>query len=309
MRIGLVDPEQPGCAAALPADHELPLLLQRSSLLATAYCRYASEEDVQQAFLRHDIDAFLLNRNQPWSAPAPATARRRALAERWIGTLFLNAGQTLFADIELRRDFGAMVQTLAKTLFAPRHQRWDDAPSYFHNVFLPDELMPAAYYARAVPEISPEAFAERWRPAFCAHPLHLLYAPRRGALTRMLDAVIAALDQQGLPLYQDQMADSAQMYRQIAAGNFDLAPRGWSEDEPDPEGFFGAFEKQAPQVQARADYEAFYQARRPWLDKSAPDRLAHYAQLLRQLEDQWLFIPICQDRSILLYWPDAEIPS
>ncbi|WP_374356943.1 hypothetical protein [Chitinimonas sp.] len=85
----------------------------------------------------------------------------------------------------------------------------------------------------------------------------------------------------------------------LVAGHFDLVPRGWAENEADPDGFIGILEQQAPDCPAQAAYRQFAAQREILADRTAPDRLQRYAELLHALEDQHLSVPLCQDRTLL----------
>lgn len=152
--------------------------------------------------------------------------------------------------------------------------------------------MPDDYYRRANPDLSPERVAERWRECFARHPLRIIHTPGRGALTAMLDSLIAALREHAVAL-EVIPTDNAPQVCEIVA-------RGWAEDESDPDGFVGAFDKQAPGDDANRAYERFRTAVSSCADRGHSDRLARYGAALQALEDKWLFVPFCQDRPRLL---------
>jgi hypothetical protein len=276
------------------------------------FVSYASQSALEQAFLQDEVQAIMLDRN--CALPAPPGTQAFVLNERWIGTLYLNGGSPLFADFALRRDFGLMAQTLARSLFPQRGTDWVAAPTFFSACFLPDGVFAAPepgsadvdYYQRPLPALSVAEFAARWREHLQAHPLRLIHTPGRGALSTMQNALIAAFAAQRLAIDVITIDNAPQVYQRVAQGGFDVVSRGWGEDENDPDGFIGSFEKQPPANPAHEAYQRFYQSIAALGERAQPGRAAAYAQALRTLEDEWLFVPICQDKTrLLLRLPDA----
>ncbi|GAB3252547.1 periplasmic substrate-binding domain-containing protein [Chitinimonas naiadis] len=262
------------------------------------FTHYDSQDELEQAFLTGEVQAMIADRNRHF--PAPAGTRAKALKERWTGMLVLNGASPLFADPALRREFGLMVQTLAQSLFPRRFASWTCARTYYTPCFLPDGLLPASYYRRNDMSVLPARFAARWREQFAAHPLRLLHTPARGALTLLLDHLIQALQQEDLALEIIPTTGAADVYARVATGEFDVVPRGWAEHDDLPDGYLGAFEKQAPGAVANQPYQAFQQTIDRINDRRDALHGARYAAALRELEDTWLFVPFCQDRTRLI---------
>ena len=270
------------------------------------YVSYASQAALEQAFLQDEVQAIMLDRNCALHGPPDTQAF--ALNERWIGTLYLNGGSPLFADAALRRDFGWMAQTLARSLFPQRGQDWVTAPTFFSACFLPDGLFAAHeagsvdsdYYQRPLPAMSVAEFAARWRERLAVHPLRLIHTPGRGALTTMQQTLMASFALERLDMNVVTINNSPQVYELVAQGGFDVVSRGWGEDENDPDGFIGSFEKQPPANPAHEAYQRFFQAIAQLPGRGQAGRATAYAAALRMLEDEWLFVPICQDKTRLL---------
>lgn len=300
---GIVSPALVGTMEPSSTMPELASLWE--GLLAPAvhqrfrYNAYGSQSELELAFAGGQVHAMIADRNHSYTPPYGT--RRLALRERWVGMLVLNAEAPLFADPQLRRDFGLMAQALAQTLFPRRVSSWTCSPTYYTSCFMPDGLLPESYYRRNDMSVAPVRFAARWREHFATHPLRVLYTPHRGALTRLLDLLITELRGQGLALDVIETSGAPDVYSRVALGEFDLVPRGWAERDAESAGFTGAFEKQAPGELGKAVYARFHDQIAGLDPQGDPRHGELYAGALRALEDHWLFVPFCQDRTRLLY--------
>lgn len=115
-------------------------------------------------------------------------------------------------------------------------------------------------------------------------------------MTTALDCCIEVLQACGIQCELIRTKNAAQVYEFVDSGEFDIVARGWIQDYDDADQFFGVYEKQAPQLNARAAYVRFYEAVATARLHAHPQaRSAVYVLAIQALEEEYLCITVCRD--------------
>ena len=253
----------------------------------TCFSRYL---DLEREIDQGKIDVALVERKHQLRLASMPQLSSTPLKDIWVGMLILN-GAGCFNQLALRRDFYGMAQTLAK----------DEFGANFSANILPDFMLAPP---KAIDEVSitPVEFCNRWRGYFSQRPVRVLYAPGRGPLTRILDRVLSVLQKHEVAHSIIETHGPADVYGLVALGDFDIVVRGWLQDYDDPDEYFGAFEKQGPSPEATDHYDRFFAKIRDAKHLADSNtRLATYIAALRILEEEYLFIPVCDDNNRLIH--------
>lgn len=248
---------------------------------------YDRFDEVLHALQTGRANAALLERKHQLKLDAILTTmpemRSTPLRDRWSGMLILNAAG-IFNKPEMRRDFHALVQQQAREKLA----------AVFHTDFIPADILTVP--ARQASTVSLAEFQQRWQAHFSATSVRIIYAAGRGPLTVALDCAIAVLQACGIHCELIRTKHAEQVYEYVASGEFDIVARGWIQDYDDTDQYFGVYEKQAPQPEARAAYLRFYEAVAAARHLDKPDiRSAAYTLAMKELDDECLCINVCRD--------------
>ncbi|PXX45486.1 ABC transporter substrate-binding protein [Undibacterium pigrum] len=248
---------------------------------------YDRFDDVLQALQTGRANAALLERKHQLKLDAVLDSmpkmRSTPLRDRWSGMLILNAAG-IFNKPEMRKDFHTLVQQQAREKLA----------AVFHADFIPADILTVP--ARPAHEFSLAEFQQRWQAHFSATSVRIIYAIGRGPLTAALDCANSVLQACGIHCELIRTKNAEQVYDYVASGEFDIVARGWIQDYDDADQYFGVYEKQAPQPEARAAYMRFYEAVAAARHLDKPDiRSAAYALAMKELDDEYLCINICHD--------------
>ncbi len=261
---------------------------------------FGTVDALHQALQQRVVDAVVIERQHYPRFEAYAST---PLRDRWVGAMMLNAGGAL-QDIGLRRDFARVVYAVAAAALPV---------STCTRLLLPEGLATAAYYdgagTRLPPPLSARDFSARWGAMFASQSLRIVFAPGRGPLTRMLEALIEELAAAKVPLRVVDEPEPAGVYALVAQGAVDVVARGWSQDYDDPEEFFGIYDKQAPGELAQAPVRRLSARVSEVRHASAHERLAACTQALLEIEAKWLCVPFCRDANRLFHAPDVRLSA
>jgi len=240
-------------------------------------------DGVLQSLQTGTTSAALLERKHQLKLDAMPGILSTPLRDRWSGMLILNAAG-IFNNLDMRRDFHALVQKRAS----------EKLGALYHTDFIPADILTMP--SRQASDVSLAEFQQRWSGHFSDVAVRIIYAAGRGPLTTALDCCIEVLQACGIQCELIRTKNAAQVYEFVDSGEFDIVARGWIQDYDDADQFFGVYEKQAPQLNARAAYVRFYEAVATARLHAHPQaRSAVYVLAIQALEEEYLCITVCRD--------------
>lgn len=254
-------------------------------------------DDVLLAMQNGKVNATLLERKHQLRLDAMPGMHSTSLRDRWSGMLILNAAG-VFNEQAMRKDFHALVQKQAQ----------EKLGNLYYTDFIPNDILDVP--AAPVSNITREEFRQRWAGQFSATAVRILYATGRGPLTMALDFAISVLKACGIHCELIHTKNAEQVYEFVARGEFDIVARGWIQDFDDADEYFGVYKKQAPQVEAQAAYQRFYDtvaANRHLADVHA--RSTAYAQAVKALDEEYLCITVCRDHHRIFHNRNLQLQA
>lgn len=240
-------------------------------------------DGVLQSLQTGAANVALLERKHQLKLAAMPRMFSTPLRDRWSGMLILNAAG-IFNNLDMRKDFHALVQKRAS----------EKLGALYHTDFIPADILTMP--SRQTSEVSLVEFQQQWSGHFSGTAVRIIYAAGRGPLTTALDCAIEVLQACGIQCELIRTKNAAQVYEFVDSGEFDIVARGWIQDYDDADQYFGVYEKQAPQLEARTTYLRFYEAVATARHQTHPQaRSAAYALAMKALDEEYLCITVCRD--------------
>lgn len=215
---------------------------------------------------------------------------RTALDDPKISFLLLNENHSLLNEISFRHDFFHLCQSLASVVAA------NLAGVQQLSRYLPAGVLPDNDDQQSGPDISADEFVLKWKTKLEQYPLRIVMTPNRGSISELLALLVIRLQDAGYTPELRMTETKDEVYALLAAGDFDVVPRGWSSEKEDIDGFLQALRHRGPQSPADSDFNhAFEKAAAASTILDEQQRLLAYESLMTELEGAFHFVPLFEE--------------
>lgn len=218
--------------------------------------------------------------------------------------LYFNNSRNIFKNLDFRRDLSRLFFSIGKKVS-------NNSPFFTpQDTFLPKGILPASYYQRNNPEVTPAELMSKWRPLIGKRTLKIVLM-RAIASPDLVNSLKNELALAGFGA-KIHLVDLAELLTYISGKNFDYDLIGvrYVGNFSDPDAYIGPLQSGATVqygVIPSGDFFSSLNSIR-YLSDSA-ERLQKYGELLRNFEEQYFFAPMFRLHIPILLQDRVHIPE